>query len=246
LEYLVRLFPGIEALSRSAADEFVRRVRRRPRRRKYFSVALAGGATPRRLYRLLAGTAYRDRIPWKAVHLFWTDERCVPPDHPQSNFRMAQKALLSKVPIPAGNIHRIPVECGTPKAAAAAYEEEIRDFFRLRKNAWPTFDLMLLGLGEDGHTASLFPGSAVLRERKRLVVASRGGNPNLPRVTLTVPVLNHAREILWLVAGATKAHILRTVLEGKEASTRNLPAHKIRPIHGTAIWFSDQAALGKR
>jgi len=237
----VRIFPNLEALSRSAAQEFVRLARERTRRGRRFSAALAGGSTPRRMYELLAGAVYRERVPWKSVHLFWTDERCVLPDHPQSNFRMAQKALLSKISIPAGNIHRIPVECGTPKAAAATYEEEIQNFFRLRKNAWPTFDLMLLGLGEDGHTASLFPRSAALRETKRLAVAALGRKPNLPRVTLTLPVLNHARHLIWLVTGAAKRPVLHAVLGGRGASSEKLPAQKVRPMHGTAVWFVDQA-----
>ncbi len=241
---LLRLYANLETLSRAAADEFVRQARARSRAGHWFSVALAGGATPHRLYQLLASPAYRARIPWKVVHLFWTDERCVPPSHPQSNFRLVRDVLLSKVLIPAGNIHRIPVECGTPKIVSAAYEKQIRDFFRWRKNAWPKFDLILLGLGEDGHTASLFPGSSALKETKRLAAVARGGKPNLARVTLTVPVLNHAREILWLVAGKKKKAVLRAVLRGGKRAAKNLPAHKIRPSHGTAVWFVDHAAQG--
>jgi 6-phosphogluconolactonase len=190
---------------------------------------------------MLAGEPYRSRIPWECVHLFWGDERCVPPDHPESNFRMVQETLLAQVPLPPENIHQIPVDQGSPEAAATAYERIIQRYFQLEDGELPEFDLVLLGLGEDGHTASLFPHAAAVHERRRLVVATSGGSPNLPRVTLTVPVLNHARRLVWLVTGAQKAPIVRKVLQGPE-QLEEIPAQRVRALQGTSLWLLDHEA----
>ena len=237
----VRIVPDLDALSREAADEFVKLVQQQAQGSRRFSVALTGGSTPRQLYSLLASEPYRNRIPWECVHVFWGDERCVAPDHPDSNFRMAHEVLLSRVPIPPENIHRVPAEEGDPASVATTYERTVRTFFQLREGALPEFDLVLLGLGEDGHTASLFPRSAALQERQHLVTATTGGVPHLPRVTLTIPVLNYARRLLWLVTGAQKAAVVQAVLEGVEQS-EDLPARLVHPRQGASLWLLDQAA----
>jgi 6-phosphogluconolactonase len=206
--------------------------------RNRFSVALSGGSTPQALYARLASPEFSERIPWKAVHLFWGDERCVPPGHADSNYHMAFESLLTRLPIPAGNIHRIQGELPSPDAAAR-YEGELRAFFGKE----PDFDLVLLGLGDDGHTASLFPGSPALSESVRWVVDVEHTTPPLPlvsRVTLTFGVLNAARRVVFLVSGAGKAKILAQVLRGR----LSLPAARIQPEHGELLWLVDQAAAG--
>lgn len=226
-------------LSRKAAAEFARLANESSAAAGRFVVALSGGSTPRALYSLLAGAEFQSQVPWDRVHFFWGDERCVAPDHPESNYRMAFETLLSKAPVPEKNIHRIEAEFA-PDFAAAGYERTIRDFFRLSDSDWPRFDLIFLGLGDDGHTASLFPGSEALNERHRLVVAVYNEKLKSHRVTLTLPVLNRAANIFFLVAGASKAQILRDVLEGK--SSKDLPARQIVPLSGKVFWFVDQAA----
>jgi 6-phosphogluconolactonase len=229
----------IPELSAQAAAEFVRLANERSATAGRFAVALSGGSTPRALYSLLAGAEFQSQVPWHRVHFFWGDERCVPPDHPDSNYRMAFETLLSKAPVPEENIHRIEAEL-VPEIAAAGYEQTIRDFFRLSGSDWPRFDLIFLGLGDDGHTASLFPGSEALHENKRLVVAAYVEKLKTYRITLTLPVLNRAANIFFLVAGASKAAILRDVLQRE--SSKNLPAQQIDPPNGRLIWFVDQAA----
>ncbi|MBI3083030.1 MAG: 6-phosphogluconolactonase [Candidatus Omnitrophica bacterium] len=238
---VIRVFPDLERLSREAAKQFMRLAQQQVQVSGRFSVALSGGSTPRRLYELLASEPYRNRIPWDQVHVFWADERCVPFDHPDSNFRQAFELLLSRVPLPPVNVYRIPADQGDPVSAAASYEQTLRAFFRLEPNSWPEFDLVLLGLGADGHMASLFPRSVALRETHRFVVATRGGAPDLPRVTLTIPVLNHATHLLWLVAGAEKSSVIRDVLTGPEHPDE-LPAEMIHPVRGNSMWLLDRAA----
>jgi 6-phosphogluconolactonase len=240
----VRVAADEAALSREAAEELVRLAQEAARARGRFSVALAGGSTPRALYALLGSEPYRSRVPWAEVHVFWGDERCVSPDRPESNFRMAQEALLARVPVPATHIHRIIGESGDPAAAAQEYERTLRAWFRVQDGAVPSFDLVLLGLGEDGHTASLFPHAAAAREERRLAVETRGGSPSLPRVTLTVPVLARARRLVWLVAGARKASVVRQVLEGPE-QLEALPAQRVRPTAGTSLWLLDREAASE-
>lgn len=232
-----------EQMSQEAANRFTQLAQQQIQASGHFSAALAGGSTPKRLYELLASKPYRSRIPWQSVYLFWGDERCVPPDHPESNFRMAHEALLSSVPIPQTNIHRIPVDRVDPEQAARLYERTLRTFFRLSAEAWPEFDLILLGLGGDGHVASLLPNSPALRESRRLVVATTSGHPDLPRVTLTLPVLNHARHLMWLVAGPEKASMVRAVLERGDRP-EEVPAGRVKSTGGKIFWFLDRAAAG--
>jgi 6-phosphogluconolactonase len=229
--------PDVADLSRKAALEFVRLAQRSAGTGGRFTVALSGGSTPKSLYSLLASDAFRGQIPWAQIHFFWGDERCVPPDHPDSNYRMAHESLLAKASVPKENIHRIETEL-EPEVAAEKYEREIREFFRLSGSALPRFDLILLGLGDDGHTASLFPGSAALDETSRLVVATYVEKLKTYRISMTLPVLNHAANIFFLVAGESKAGAARDVLR----RSRDLPARRIAPVDGRLVWFLDQAA----
>lgn len=202
-----------------------------------FDCALAGGSTPRELYALLGQPAHAKHLDWSKTHIFWGDERCVGPEDPDSNYRMTREALLQKVPLPASNIHRLHGE-SEPSVAAEVYESELRQHF----GAEARFDLLLLGLGTDGHTASLFPGSPVLDEARRWVAAA--ADPHVAgrwRLTLTLPLLNAARRVDFLVAGADKAQPLAQVLRGGDASAA-LPAARIRPRAGTLHFWADAAA----
>jgi len=204
-----------------------------------FTLALAGGATPRRLYELLAGPPYRDAFPWHRTHLFWGDERFVPHDDASSNYRMACDAMLSRAPIPATNIHPVPTEGLTAEAAASEYERELKSFYGADRldPARPLFDVNLLGLGSNGHTASLFPGTAVLEERVRWVEPVVGPKPT--RITLTYPPLESSRHAAFLVAGKEKREIFSRFRRGDES----LPAVRLHPI-GTLHLFADAAAAG--
>jgi 6-phosphogluconolactonase len=205
--------------------------------RDRFAVCLSGGSTPRRLYQLLAESPYRDALPWDRIHWFWGDERFVPWDHPDSNYGMVRAALFGRAPVPPGNIHGVPTD-GTPADAAAAYERVLKSYYGSESldPARPLFDVEILGLGPDGHTASLIPRSSVLEERHRWVAEVIGGRPE-PRITLTYPALESSRQTAFLVAGAEKREILSRALAGDQA----FPAARIRPV-GELIWFADEAA----
>jgi 6-phosphogluconolactonase len=222
----------IAELSRQSAERFSQLALQSVQGSERFTVALSGGSTPKHLYSLLASPGYRERIPWNHVHFFWGDERCVPPDHPESNFRMAQEALLSKIEVPGVNIHRMRGE-EQPQTAAAEYEEELQKFFGLKSAALPRFDLILLGIGEDGHTASLFPGSEALYETKHLVVAPFVAKFNSYRLTLTLPVLNNAANVWFLVTGGSKADAVKKVF----SPSSDLPAARVNPVNGNLIWY---------
>lgn len=210
-----------------------------------FTVALAGGSTPATLYGLLAAPPFREAIPWQKTHLFFGDERCVPPESPDSNYRMAYETLVSRVAIPSGNVHRAPGEMADHDVAARQYDAEIRSVFSLADGEWPRFDLILLGMGPDGHCASLFPHKPALHERQRLVVATEPGlQPFVPRLTFTLPVLNNAANVLFLVAGADKAATLARVLHGPP-DAEALPSQAVVPAHGTLTWLVDREAAGQ-
>jgi 6-phosphogluconolactonase len=226
------------ALYRTAAAEFSRCAREAIAAGGRFSVALSGGNTPHGVYSLLAAEQGK-ALPWNRIFVFFGDERHVPPDHPDSNYRMANETLLSKVPIPPQNVFRVPAELPAD-AAAAQYEQSVREFFNLRDNTWPNFDLVLLGLGDDGHTASLFPGTAALQETSRLVVANWVEKFQSYRITFTYPVLNHAVEALFLVSGEGKAQILKSVLAPAEPKT--YPAQAVQPQAGIVMWLVDREA----
>jgi 6-phosphogluconolactonase len=244
----VRVLPNAGALFRAAAEELVRVAAEAAGARGTFSVALSGGSTSKGLYALLASDpALSAAVPWDRTHVFWGDERHVPPDHPDSNYRMVNEALLSKVPIPRANVHRIAGEDPDSGRAAAAYEEELRRHFRLAPGQLPRFDLVLLGLGPEAHTASLFPGTAALDEAARLAVPTWIGRLFTDRITLTAPVFNAAANVAFLVAGEDKALALKAVLDGPY-EPRQLPAQLIRPSSGRLCVFADAAAarlLGK-
>ena len=238
----VRVLEGLDELSRAAALEVIQQARQVIQERGQFVIALPGGSTPASLDSLLADdSTFRTAIPWDKIHFFWGDERHVPPDHRDSNYRMAHEAMLSKVPVPSENIHRIKGENPDAQQVAEEYEETIRTFFRLRTGEFPWFDLVLLGLGPDGHTASLFPGSEALHERHRLVMANWVEKLQAYRITMTLPVFNQAAFVLFFVSGAEKAEILRQVIEGEKRKDP-FPSQLVRPINGRLLWLVDRAA----
>lgn len=234
------IYPDATSLAAAAARRFVTLGASAIAERGQFSVALAGGSTPEASYELLATERTATSLDWSRVHFFWGDERCVPPDHPNSNYRMAREALLDHLPLSPGNIHRIHGEM-EPERAARTFSDDLVTFFGA---ALPAFDLVLLGLGNDGHTASLFPGSAVLRERVRPAAAVTAHYQDRPayRVTLTLPAINAARQILFLVSGVAKAEIVAAVLEGP---TGRYPAQAVRPGSGRLGWMLDAPAAGQ-
>jgi 6-phosphogluconolactonase len=233
-----------EAVSRAAADLFQRACRDAVEARGVFSVALAGGSTPRGLYSLLAtDPALRDSIPWDRVGFFWGDERHVPPDHPDSNYRMAHEAMLSRVPVRPERVHRVLSEQPDAAVAASLYEAEVRRAFAADRGV-PSFDLILLGLGPDGHTASLFPGTEALSEQRRLFAANFVQKFGAHRITATFPLLNAARHVVFVVAGAEKATVVRDVLQ-PQPDTPVVPARLVRPGRGALRWILDRGAASR-
>jgi 6-phosphogluconolactonase len=228
-------------LFHAAAEEFVRAARTAIGAQGRFTVALSGGSTPKALYSLLA-TNYAG-FAWNRIFLFFGDERHVPPTDPESNYRMVNESLLTKIAIPAENIFRVPAENPDAAAAASEYESQLRRFFELKSGEFPRFDLILLGLGPDGHTASLFPDSPALNEESRLVVANWVAKFNAHRITFTFPVLNRVAEVMFLASGADKAEMVRQVLEGK--NTPPLPSQRVQPSDGKLLWMLDEAAAAK-
>jgi 6-phosphogluconolactonase len=203
-----------------------------------FVAALSGGSTPRGMHRLLASPPAITEVPWEHTHLFWVDERCVPASDDESNLGTAWRDLLRNLPLPRENIHFIRGDF-PPEEAAEEYEMEITRFFQLGNGEFPVFDLILLGVGQDGHTASLFPGQKALNEENRLAIAAKGGIPDVWRITMTYPVLNRARQVVFLVAGVEKAETVKALLEGPQPE---LPAAKIKPVTGDVVWLLDQEA----
>lgn len=238
----VRTFSDLDALSQAAAALFIESCAAAVIARGRSLVALSGGNTPAKLYELLARSPYTEQVDWLHLHVFWGDERCVPPEDIQSNYRQAKDALLSRVAIPPENIHRVMGEA-EPEAAAIAYAQAIKAYAAAPLD-WPRFDLVLLGLGDDGHTASLFPGSAVeMVGSTAAVTADYQGRP-ANRVTLTPQVFNAARRVVFLVVGEGKSPALASVLYG-DYQPALLPAQRIRPQDGELIWMVDQAAVSK-
>ncbi len=227
------VLPDPEALAREATDRFVALARSAIAAHGRFTVALSGGSTPKALYEQLVAQP----VEWQHVHVFWGDERCVPPDHPDSNYGMAQRALLSHIDIPAQNVHRLKGELD-PAQAAQQYEAELRTVF----GAQPRFDLILLGMGADAHTASLFPGTPALHEQQRWVAAHYVDKLQANRVTLTPPIINQAAAVIFLIAGNDKAAALRSVWHGPHDPDR-FPAQIVAPTAGRVIWLVDQAAV---
>ena len=231
----------LEALSRQVATYTAQSLASAVAARGQATIALSGGSTPRRTHELLSEPPLRDIVPWDQVHVFWGDERCVPPDHPDSNYRMAHETLLSRVPLPPRNVHRTPTEAGSAVTVAAHYERDVRGHFELEVEDFPRFDLILLGMGPDGHTASLFPGTSPLDETRRLVVPSSIEYMPHERVTFTFPVLNNARAVAFLVTGLDKAPKVAAALNGEPA----VPAGRVRPPDGELRWYLDRPAAGQ-
>ena len=241
----IKILADAEAMSRAAAGTIVDHISQSLQTRDVYTMALSGGSTPGRLYALLANDVkLREQIPWERIHFFWGDERRVPPGHPDSNYLMAYNTLLSKVPIPSTNIHRIHAENADAVKAAADYEIEILRFFGIEAGQIPQFNCVLLGMGADGHTASLFPATSALVQTKRLVVANWVKKFQAHRFTLTLPVFNNAAQILFLVSGEDKADTLKAVLEGNRQPDR-YPAQLIQPCGGELIWLLDRFAASR-
>lgn len=237
---MIRIFPDVNSLMRGAAEVFVEEARRAVTARGRFSVVLAGGSTPKRAYQLLAAAPLRSQVDWSRVHIFWSDERCVPPDDERSNFRMVREALLDHVPIADRHVHRIDGEA-EPSIAAKDYEAVLTGHF----GAEPVrFDLVFLGLGKDGHTASLFPETSVLGEQTRHAVEVFAPELGMWRVTLTAPLINAAASVAFLVSGADKADILHRVLV-EPRDPQRLPAQLVQPTAREPVWLVDRAAASR-
>ena len=240
----LQIFPDHAELSQAAAQYFVQFAGKAAAVRGRFGVTLCGGSTPEELYRLLSQAPFDQNVPWPQVHVFWGDERLVPPDEPGSNYGQAAELLLDRVPLPAQNVHRVKGEL-EPAAAVADYANQLRDFSDDQRR-WPCFDLALLGLGSDGHTASLFPGSIPTQETREPVMAVTADYDGRPahRLTLTPPVFNDARHVIFLVAGEKKARALAASLQGPH-NPKHWPAQRIQPQQGSVIWLVDKAAASQ-
>lgn len=238
--------PDAESVASQGTEIFVRSAAESIRERGRFTVALSGGSTPKRMFQLLSAPQNQARVDWTRVHLFWGDERYVPSDHPDSNFRMTMETLLSQIPIPPANVHRIRTELSPAEAVATNYETEIARFFADpgTHQRFPAFDLVLLGLGTNAHTASLFPHSPVLQETSHLVLADFVAEVNMWRITMTVPLLNAAREVVFLLSGRDKAAVLHDVLFGDYDPERK-PAQLIQPTRGRLTWLIDSASAAE-
>jgi 6-phosphogluconolactonase len=237
----VVVFPNGEQLGHAAARAIVQIANERIAKSGRFTLALSGGSTPKKLYGLLAGAPYRDKIDWSKTEIFWADERCVPPDDPESNYYLALEGLIKPLGIPESQVHRAPAEETDREAAAEKYEQELRRVFGTR--GVPAFDLIQLGMGPEAHTASLFPHQDSLKEQTRLVIPVVVPKPPPPRLTLTPPVLNAAHNILFLVTGGEKAEAIQAVLEGPY-QPEEYPAQIVRPV-GDVTWMFDTAAASK-
>jgi 6-phosphogluconolactonase len=240
----VRILTNIDAIAKRAAQDFVQSATRAVSEKGSFTVALAGGSTPKALYSLLASdAALRSQVPWDKMYAYFGDERSVGPDHADSNFRMATQTMLSKVPIKPEQVFRIKGEYKDTEKAAQEYEQVLRTSFKIAEGQFPRFDLVFLGIGNEGHTASLFPGTKALHETKRLVVRNWVGKLYTNRITLTAPAINNAARVIFMITGADKALALKGVLEGPY-EPEQLPAQLIQPPNGKLVWLVDTVAGG--
>lgn len=240
----VRAFDTLRDASRALAERIVETANAAVKEQGRLTMALSGGKTPELLYSLLA-SEYADKIEWNSIHLFWGDERYVSQEHPDSNFRMAHQTWISKVPIPLQNVHRIQTEEETPEKAAESYERILIEFFNASNEMTDsTFDVMLLGLGTDGHTASLFPGSPALAEKRRWVVSADAPPAVFPkkRITLTLPLINNSREVIFLALGGEKRSVVRTIFEEPEEAVKIYPAAMVR-ARERLLWYVDKNVL---
>jgi 6-phosphogluconolactonase len=244
VEREIRVLNDGAAIAKRAAQEFVESAISAVREKGSFNVALAGGSTPKALYGLLVtDAALRSQVPWDKMHLFFGDERHVAPDHSDSNFRMATEAMISKSPLKPEQVTRIKGEYPATERAALEYEKALREYFKLKDGEYPRFDLLLVGMGSEGHTLSLFPGTKALHAEGRAVVRNWVGKLYTERITLTAPVASNAARILFMVTGADKALALKAVLEGPY-EPEQLPAQLLRPKNGKLLWLVDTAAGG--
>jgi len=239
----LRIFKDLLELSVHAAARFVELALDCVKRQGEFTVCLSGGSTPVDTYDLLGREPHRSAIPWGKVHIFWGDERCIPLDRPDNHYTLASELFLRKVRIPKSNIHRMRGEADDPTAAADEYQAMLQSFFKLSPGTYPRFDLILLGMGEDGHTASLYPGTRGLEEQEGLVAGHYVPQRKGFRLTLTLPVLCNAAQVMFMVSGKSKATALRSVL--RRPDEKVLPAQMVRPLNGTLVWLVDEAAAGE-
>jgi len=238
----IRILADPAAITRRAADEFVKAAAQAVAKKSVFNVALAGGSTPKTLYALLADDPnYRSKVPWDKLRVFFGDERHAPPDSNESNFHMATEALFSKGVLTSDQITRIKGEYPDTEKAALEYEQALREYFKLKDGEFPSFDLILLGMGDEGHTLSLFPGTKALRETRRIVARNWVGKLYTERITLTATAANHANQVMFLITRADKAPALKAVLEGPY-EPEQLPAQYIQPLSGNALWLIDRDA----
>ena len=239
----VSVYDDLDAVVHAGADLLVQ-LQAADRPQEHFNIALSGGSTPRALHRVLVTPPYRERVDWESMQYFWGDERFVPPGDPESNYRMARETLLAEAPVTADQVHRVPTERGDPTMVAELYEADIRRDMNILPGQLPRFDLILLGMGPDGHCASLFPHTEALQVRDRMVTANFVPKLNANRITFTVPVINNAVAVVFLVAGADKADALAAVLEGVY-DPETYPSQLIAPEHGALHWLVDRAAAAK-
>jgi 6-phosphogluconolactonase len=238
----IRILADGAAIARRAAQEFVQAAADAVRKRGSFNVALAGGSTPKALYSLLVNDpALRSQVPWDKMHLLFGDERHVPPDHPDSNFRMATETMISKAPVKPEQVTRIKGEYPDAGQAALEYEKALREYFKLKDGEYPRFDLVLVGMGNEGHTLSLFPGTKALHADGRIAVRNWVGKLYAERITLTAPAASNAARVIFMVTGADKAPALKGVLEGP-FEPEQLPAQLLQPKNGKLLWVVDTAA----
>ncbi len=225
-------------LAEKAVELFVADAIQAIRKKGCFNVALSGGSTPREMHKLLANQSYCSQISWKDVRIFWVDERCVPQDDPASNYGIAKCDFIDAVPIPESQVY--PIRCGSaPRESAGDYQQILRDNVNPKNRSIPCFDLIFLGMGTDGHTASLFPQHSVLLEKEELVASVKGGRPNVDRISMTLPLLNQAHHIAFLVTGKEKAEIVKKVMEIRNG---HLPAQRIQPSDGKLTWLLDRGS----
>ncbi len=237
----IKIYDDRQSLSASAAERWLSLYRESIAKHGVFHVALAGGSTPRQLYQLLTRPDISQQVEWQRVHIYFGDERAVPPDHPDSNFRMAKEALLDHVPIPRANIYRIETERGDMREAALHYEQLLVNNLPETEEGVPQFDLVLLGIGPDGHTASLFPDTDILQQQERYVDAVYVKQKSTWRVSITFPVINHARHVLFLVAGADKQAVVQQILSDSQYSPR-LPVQMLKPAGQVEMYLDSDAA----
>ena len=225
-------------MAQKAAEIFSHTAGESVQLRGCFMTAVSGGSTPRAMHKRLSRDPYRSSIAWEKTHIFWADDRNVPSDHPDSNYGVARKDFLEKVPIPSDHIHPMPVWLH-PEEGSRVYQKQLAESFHTEKSSPPIFDLIFLGLGTDGHTASLFPGQKILENRGTWIVSVKGGAPNVSRLTMTYSILNEARHIVFLVSGKKKCKILKTIFEDRSTG---LPAQRIHPMNGKVTWLMDREA----